>query len=141
MAIFFWQIQNFVKTNRFFFVFATFVTMKKRFAIINSVLMAAVLFSMLLQSLHSFEHLSELFARKECHHKYSGQTELSHQHHPFDDCFVCEFTFSAFISPPHFHYPLHFAQGFIPYRFVQTETVFSFPGSSYSLRGPPACIA
>jgi hypothetical protein len=115
--------------------------MKKRIAIINSTLMVAVLFSMLLQSVHSFEHLSNLFYEKQCHHKYTGQTEISHQHHPFDKCFVCEFTFSAFITPPGFSYTQHFVQGLIPYCFpAPTETIFSFSGSSYSLRGPPSAI-
>ena len=114
--------------------------MMKKLAIINSVLMVAVLFSMLLQSLHSFGHISKLFTEKECHHKYSGQTEISHQHHPFDDCFVCEFTFSAFISPQTSSYSLHFDNGSSRYRCAPVEAVFLFPGSFYSLRGPPICI-
>ncbi|WP_309640080.1 hypothetical protein [Flavobacterium sp.] len=115
--------------------------MKKRFAIINSTLMVAVLFSMLLQSVHSFEHLSKLFSEKQCHHKYTGQTEISHQHHPFDKCFVCEFTFSTFITPQTFSHTPHFTIGLIPYCFfAPTEIIFSFSGSSYSLRGPPSAI-
>jgi hypothetical protein len=102
--------------------------------------MIAVLFSMLLQSAHSFVHISELFSKKECHHQYTGQTEISHQHHPFDECFVCEFTFSAFITPQHFSYSFHTPQGIIPYFCTSTEIVFSFSGSSYSLRGPPSFI-
>ena len=132
--------QNFVKTNQLFIGFTTFVSMKKRLAIINATLMFAVLFSMLLQSVHSLEHVGQLFSEKECHHKYTGKTEISHQHHPFDECFVCEFTLSAFIAPQTFSYSLHFLQGFIPYQNFPVEIVFSFPGSSYSLRGPPSCI-
>ncbi len=104
-------------------------------------LMVAVLFSMLLQSVHSFEHLSKQFSHKQCHHKYTGQTEISHQHHPFDHCFVCEFTFSNFITPDTFSYNLHFTTGLMPYCFsVPTEIILSYPGSSYSLRGPPSAI-
>ncbi|WP_298221413.1 hypothetical protein [Flavobacterium sp.] len=115
--------------------------MKKRWAIINSVLMVAVLCSMLLQSVHSLEHLSKLFSEKECHHKYSGQTEISHQHHPFDECFTCEFTFSAFVTPKDFSYSPQFFQGFLPYScFGPNEVIVSFSGSSYSLRGPPSFI-
>lgn len=122
-------------------MFITFVPMKKRLVIVNSVLMMIVLFAMLLQSLHSFEHISQLFSKKECHHKYTGQTEISHQHHPFDHCFVCEFTFSNFITPDTFSYNLHFITGLIPYCFlVPTEIIYSFSGSSYSLRGPPSAI-
>jgi hypothetical protein len=119
-------------------VFITFVTMKKRYGIINSVLVMTVLFAMLLQSIHSFEHISELFSKKICHHKYTGQTEISHQHHPFDKCFVCEFTFSNFITPDTFSYNLHPSTGLIPYCFfVPSEIIISYSGSSYSLRGPP----
>jgi hypothetical protein len=102
--------------------------------------MLAVLFSMLLQSVHSFEHLSHLFSEKECHHKYTGQTEISHQHHPFDHCFVCEFTFGTFLSPKSFSYQLQLQQRAIPYFFAATEAVFSFSGSTYAPRGPPSSI-
>jgi hypothetical protein len=114
--------------------------MKKRFAIVNSVLMMAVLFAMLLQSMHSFEHIGQLFSKKECHHKYTGQTEISHQHHPFDHCFVCEFTFSAFLSPQAFSYSLRIPQSAIPFQNSTFEAISSFSGSSYSLRGPPSAI-
>jgi hypothetical protein len=115
--------------------------MKKRFAIINSALAVAVLFSMLLQSVHSFEHLRHVFSEKECHHQYTGQADISHQHHPFDECFVCEFTFSAFITPQTFSYSVYFTPEYIPYNSaIPTEAVFSFSGSSYSLRGPPSAI-
>jgi len=121
-------------------VFTTFAVMKKRFAIINSALMAAVLFSMLLQSVHSFEHIHNLFSEKECHHKYSGQTEISHQHHPFDECFVCEFTFSAFITPQNISFTFDTPQGIIPYCCSTTEVVYTFPRIPYSLRGPPSFV-
>ena len=132
--------QNFVKTNRSFDVFTTFDAMKKKFAIINSALVVVVLFSILQQSVHSFVHLSKLFSEKECQHKYTGRADISHQHHPFDQCFVCEFTFSAFITPQNFSYSFYTPQGIIPYFCNETEPVFSFSGSSYSLRGPPSFI-
>ena len=58
-----------------------------------------VLVALLLQSFHAGHHLEELFAEKQCHHKYDKyKTEISHAHHDFDDCFVCEFTFSSVFS-------------------------------------------
>jgi hypothetical protein len=101
-------------------------------------MMAVVLFTMLLQSVHSFGHIQELFTEKECHHKYSGDVEISHQHHPFDHCFACEFTFSSYVSPE-----IHFFQSitennFTPYFSFYTKKIsLQFEGSSIALRGPP----
>jgi hypothetical protein len=102
--------------------------------------MAAVLFTMLGQSIHSFSHLHQLFSEKECHHKYTGQTEISHQHHPFDHCFVCEFTFGTFLSPNSFLLQLH------P-DFIRTlpllskfDLVIDALNNQNFLRGPPQFI-
>jgi phosphopantetheinyl transferase (holo-ACP synthase) len=41
-----------------------------------------VLFSILFQSLHTYEHFAKQFAEKECHQKeYYGEPEITHQHH------------------------------------------------------------
>ncbi|NHM05965.1 hypothetical protein G4D82_01915 [Flavobacterium sp. CYK-4] len=115
--------------------------MKKKYVIVNLALMVAVLFTMLVQSLHSFEHLRQLLQEKECHHKYTGKTEISHQHHPFDHCFVCEFTFGSYLS-----------SGFLGYKTIEKQTpnlyssffpqaiVLSFKGSLFALRAPPAVV-
>ncbi|KAB1156132.1 hypothetical protein F6464_08000 [Flavobacterium luteum] len=112
--------------------------MKKRFVIVNLMLIFVVLFSMLLQSLHSYEHLIKLLSEKECHHHYSQKTEINHQHHPFDHCFVCEFTFGSYISTAFFslrnRITLTISQ---QYSFLYKPTSQFFKGSLFALRAPP----
>jgi len=117
--------------------FTTFVAMKKRNIIINFSLMLAVLFAMLLQSVHSFEHISKLFSEKECHHKYTGKTEISHQHHPFDHCFACEFTISSGIASDVLSIKIISHHIAIPCFFVIPKSIVSFSGNLNYLRGPP----
>jgi hypothetical protein len=114
--------------------------MKNRFAIINLGFAIAVLFSILFQSFHSFEHLEKQLSEKQCHHRYHSDSEITHQHHNFDHCYVCEFTFSNFISPVTFFHEPQLSTTAIPYFFTKTQTRQFFSGSSYSLRGPPAFI-
>lgn len=95
---------------------------------------------MLFQSFHSYEHFEREISEKKCHHKYNSKAEITHQHHNYDHCFVCEFTFASFISPEIFSYRLHFAHTGIPYFYSFSETPTRFSGSSYSLRGPPSFI-
>lgn len=103
--------------------------------------MVAVLFSILFQSFHSYEHLVKQFSEKQCHHKYNtGKTEFTHHHADFDHCFVCEFTLSSFISPDSFTFTLQTEQKEIPYFFNTTEASESFSGSFCFLRGPPHFI-
>jgi hypothetical protein len=115
--------------------------MKKKLVIVNLSLMVAVLFSILFQSFHSYEHLAKQFAEKQCHHHYNfGKTEFTHPHADFDHCFVCEFTLSSFVAPESFTLKTQTEQAKIPYFFNTTEASESFSGSSYSLRGPPYFI-
>lgn len=101
-------------------------------------LVTVVLFTMLGQSIHSFGHLHQLFSEKECHHKYTGQTEISHQHHPFDHCFICEFTFSGYVTPEIYVFEIVTKDNFTPYfSFYSKEFLLQFKGSLFSLRGPP----
>lgn len=115
--------------------------MKKKQLIISLSLAVTVLFSILVQSLHTYEHFVKQFAEAECHHKYSyGEPEITHQHHNFDDCKVCHFTFGSYITPQVFSYSLHSNYEQTPYFFEKGKTFISFPGSLYSLRGPPSFI-
>ena len=101
--------------------------------------MSVLLFTMLGQSLHSFGHLHQLLIEKECHHKYSGQTEISHQHHPFDHCFVCEFTFSGYVPSEFYCFQTINKNNFTPYFSLYTKNIsLQFEGSIIALRGPPA---
>ena len=100
--------------------------------------MIVVLFTMLLQSIHSFGHLHQLFNEKECHHKYTGQTDISHQHHPFDHCFVCEFTLAGYVSSEIYCFQTITKYNFTPYfSFYNKNISLQFEGSLFALRGPP----
>ncbi|RTY93894.1 hypothetical protein [Flavobacterium sp. GT3R68] len=115
--------------------------MKKKLIIVNLSLMTAVLFAILFQSMHSYEHLAKQFTEKQCHHQYnSTKTEFTHHHTEFDHCFVCEFTLSSFIAPDTFCFKPTFAPSEIPYFLATPEIVIPFSGSRYTLRGPPHCI-
>jgi hypothetical protein len=115
--------------------------MKRKQLIVNLSLMMAVLFAMLFQSFHSYEHLGKLLSQKQCHHKYNlHKTEITHAHHNFDHCFVCEFTFGSFLAPEKVSYKVYAVHKAIPYFFVAPKAVISFSGSQYLLRGPPLCI-
>ena len=112
--------------------------MKRRFVIVNLMLIVVVLFSMLLQSLHSFEHLAKLFSEKECHHHYSQKTEINHQHHPFDHCFVCEFTFGSYLETAFFSLKNRITVTISQqYTFLYKHTSQFFKGSLFALRAPP----
>ena len=102
--------------------------------------MTAVLFTMLAQSMHSFSHLHQLFSEKECHHKYTEQTDISHQHHPFEHCFVCEFTFGAFVYSKFIQIQLHPDLMVTTYLFAKPEIVIAFQEKQSFLRGPPQFI-
>jgi hypothetical protein len=112
--------------------------MKKNKLIISLSLAIAVLFSILFQSIHTYQHLEKQLAQKQCHHKYTSSSEITHQHHAIDHCYVCEFSFGSYVSPNQISYQLHSTYKEIPYFIIAEDTVLSFSGSLYSLRGPPA---
>jgi hypothetical protein len=102
----------------------------------------AVLFAIVLQSAHSFSHLEKEFTTKECHHKYAkNKTELTHAHHNFDHCFVCEFTFSTSIRSDFPAFNFKKAQIPVSYSFFYSKEITqSFRGSLFALRAPPSFI-
>ncbi|MCD0474431.1 hypothetical protein LPB87_08480 [Flavobacterium sp. EDS] len=112
--------------------------MKRKQLIISISLTMTVLFSMLFQSFHSYEHIVQEFSKKQCHHEYNvTNTEITHQHHNLDYCYVCHFAISSYITPERFTFQLPVFHDEIPYFFTFSETAISFSGSLYSLRGPP----
>lgn len=118
--------------------------MKKRFAILSSFLMITVLFSMLFQSFHTYEHLAKQLSQKQCQHKHNAatHTEITHQHHNFDHCFVCEFTLNSFIASEISSF--EFKKITIPsgYTFFKSKAITRFfKGSLFALRAPPIFIA
>lgn len=118
----------------------TFATMKRKLLLLNLSLVAILLFSIVFQAFDSFSHFEKQFSQKECHHAYNSSSEITHQHHNFNHCYVCQFEFSSSITPKDFTFQLHNWDQEIPYFYANTEIIFSFSGSLYSHRGPPSCI-
>ncbi|MES2573995.1 MAG: hypothetical protein V4572_03555 [Bacteroidota bacterium] len=116
--------------------------MKKRFHILNSFLVLAVLFAMLFQSVHSYEHFEAELSQKKCHHKSTSKQQITHQHHNFDHCFVCDFKMSSFVSSDILYF--EFQNTIIPsgYTFFESREITQFfKGSLFALRAPPVFIA
>ncbi len=112
--------------------------MKKKFVILNSLLAIVVLFSILFQSVHSYEHLVKQISEKQCHHKPTSSSQITHQHHSFDHCFVCDFTLGNFISSHISHFQYSKSTVSIEYSFVYIkEITHFFRGSLFALRAPP----
>ena len=126
----------------FHFGLVTFVVMNKKRVLISLFFGLAVLFAIVLQSVHTFNHLEQELTTKVCHHKYAkNQTEFTHAHHNLDHCFVCEFTFSTSIKSDFFTFT--FKKGEIPVSysyFYSREITQSFRGSLFALRAPPSFI-
>ena len=126
----------------FHLVLVTFALMKKKNLIVSLFFGLAVLFAIILQSVHTFDHLEKELTTKECHHKYAkNKTEFTHAHHNLDHCFVCEFTFSTSIKSDFFTFTFKKVQIPIFYSyFYSKEIAQSFRGSLFALRAPPSFI-
>lgn len=100
--------------------------------------MVTVLFAILFQSLHSYEHILE--EESVFTHVDSSKKDVHTNDHNHEKCFVCEFTFSNFIGTEFTSF--QFKQPFkaIAYSFFYNETPSFFSGSQFSLRGPPQSI-
>ena len=113
--------------------------MKKKFVIINALMSIVILFAILFQSVHSYEHLVKQITEKKCLHKYVSNKEITHQHKHLDKCFVCEFSFSSYIYSN--IQSFSFSNDLYIFKndsyFLKESTPY-FSGISYSLRGPPA---
>ncbi|NRT13469.1 hypothetical protein [Flavobacterium sp. 14A] len=115
--------------------------MIKKQLFLPTFLAMTVLFAMLFQSLHTYEHLIKQLAQTECHHKYNpSHTEITHQHHNYDSCKVCHFSFGNYIAPVSFTYKVTRDYAVILYPGLKRLALISFTGCLYSHRGPPAQI-
>jgi len=109
--------------------------MKKKFGILNFILMLSVLFAVSYQSLHTFSHHKHKEINSISSEKTFTQNLLEKEH-----CPVCDFKFASFLSPEVFSFtffPPHFE---IPYQFSVKENFNSFCGSLFSQRGPPTLV-
>jgi hypothetical protein len=115
--------------------------MKKRQLILSVSLALTILFSILFQSIHSYEHIAKQLSEKQCHHNYNDPSgEITHEHHNYDLCYVCHFAFASYIVPQEFAFQFHTFKTEIPYFFTLSEKVFSTSESAYLLRGPPTAL-
>jgi hypothetical protein len=112
--------------------------MKRKFVVVNLILIVVVLFAMLFQSVHSYEHLAKQLSEKKCSHKNISNHEITHQHHNFDHCFVCEFTFGSYVSTAFFSLKNRIIVAISQhYSFLYKLTPQFFKGSLFALRAPP----
>jgi hypothetical protein len=112
--------------------------MKKKFSIFSFVLTFTVLFSMLFESLHKYEHVAAQLAEVQCVHEKNSATEITHQHHNYDFCGVCAHKLSTFTFSFQTAFDLvvldHFSKSA---DFKSKEITQFFKGSLFALRGPP----
>jgi hypothetical protein len=115
--------------------------MKKKQLLYHFFFAIALLFSIVFQSFHGYEHLEQQFSQKVCYHKHdSNRAEVTHQHKGFEHCLVCEFTFSSYVTPENQTFYFNASHKEIPYFFADTPKILSFTGSLYSHRGPPVWV-
>ncbi|MGX7667655.1 hypothetical protein [Flavobacterium pedocola] len=116
--------------------------MNKKLQNISLSLLISILFAILFQSVHSYEHLIKQFTEAHCEHQYdASKTEFTHSHHDFDDCFVCEFSLGNFTPVAFFSFSFHHYAVAKSVSFFNTEKPIVFSGSFFSLRAPPCFIA
>ena len=100
--------------------------------------MIAVLFSVLIQSWHSYTHFAEQISEKECLHEHHSKTELTHPHEAFENCFVCSFAFSSFIAQDAISFEIKKTALDLATPFSISRALPSFfKGALFSLRAPP----
>jgi hypothetical protein len=115
--------------------------MKKRVVIFNALLVVAILFSMLFQSLHSYNHFAKQLSEKKCEHKLISSQEITHQHQGFEHCFLCEFTFSNYTLSKNIFFEFKKSLSNLQSSFLYSNKIIQyFKGSLISLRGPPLFI-
>lgn len=115
--------------------------MKRRQLILSISMALTMLFTILFQSIHSFEHIVKQLSEKQCHHDYNDPSgEITHQHHNYDLCYVCNFAFGSYTKTEFFSFQFHVFQREIPYFFPFSENISSVSESAYLLRGPPVAI-
>ncbi|MFA9191936.1 hypothetical protein AAGV28_11215 [Flavobacterium sp. FZUC8N2.13] len=112
--------------------------MKKKYIIINVLLSIAVLFSILFQSVHAYNHHSEQMGAKHSHQHSKNKADISNNHSISEKCFTCDFSFSSFTTTDFYVFPFNKNNvvGTSISNFTPQPSSF-FKGSLFSLRGPP----
>jgi hypothetical protein len=101
-----------------------------------------VLFAMLLQTLHSYEHIYSQIHEKHCGHKYTpGQKQITHNHNVENNCSICHFEFSTFVSNTFHTYTFQKANVPATQEFIYSPKISAFfKGCLFALRAPPGLI-
>lgn len=112
--------------------------MKKKHIIINVFLSMAVLFSILFQSIHAYEHHSEQIAAKHSQHHSKNKVETNNHHSVSEKCVTCDFNFYSFTTADFFVFEFHINKAVttLSLFFCHQHSSF-FAGSLFSLRAPP----
>lgn len=114
--------------------------MKKKIAVLNFLMSFTVLFAMLFQTAHSYEHILNQLSEKHCNHKYTpGQKEITHSHSADANCHSCHFAFSTFIPNTFQALSFHKSIAVASFKYFYFERISAFfKGSLFALRAPPA---
>ncbi|QSW89383.1 hypothetical protein J0383_00890 [Flavobacterium endoglycinae] len=114
--------------------------MKRKIVVVNFVMSLAVLFAMLFQTVHSYEHVFKQLFEKHCEHKnLSGHTQITHSHTTENNCPICHFAFSTFIPHSFQTFSFHKITAETTGKFFYASfSAAYFKGSLFALRAPPA---
>jgi len=99
-----------------------------------------VLFAMLFQTIHSYEHVYKQLTEKRCDHtSVAHKNQITHSHTVENNCPVCHFAFSTFISNSVSAFSFQKPNASIlTVFFYKAATSTFFKGSLFALRAPPA---
>ncbi|HPW97069.1 MAG TPA: hypothetical protein PK218_00745 [Flavobacterium sp.] len=116
--------------------------MNRKLLLTNFIVVFAMAFALLFQSIHSVEHLHQIVTEKACvHSETNSKTNFTHEHHGLDKCSLCDFTFSHFTSPIKVTFDFYSYELNTPKVVSLYETIKpNFQGSLFSHRGPPFFI-
>ncbi|MFH6996644.1 hypothetical protein ACHRVZ_01865 [Flavobacterium sp. FlaQc-57] len=116
--------------------------MKKKIILVNLFMAVTVLFAMLFQTVHSYEHLYKQLSQKQCvHHNVEGQKQITHSHSVDNNCHVCHFAFSTFVPNSFQALSFHKVSVETSYVIFYTKVASTFfKGSLFALRAPPASL-
>lgn len=115
--------------------------MKRQKLLFSFTLATAVLFSILFQSFHGYEHLEKQLSHKFCVHDHKqNKVEITHEHKIVEHCAICHFEFGGSLCLKFISY--HFFSDFraIPFFVINQKEIISFSGSLYAHRGPPCFV-
>ena len=116
--------------------------MNKKSALISLSFAILILFAILLQSLHSYEHWASIKTEKKCKHNHNNNSaQINDSHIKSHHCFACEFTFSNVIKSETFNFYFNKNIGPVHYSFSYSKEITqSFRGSLFALRAPPVVV-